>query len=84
MDRDLTVSTRTTLTASAASNGEGVASYELHLDGVAVAQQPPEALAGGRIEFTDQPVDAGSHAVKIRAVLLPYLETEEQTVIVGS
>jgi hypothetical protein len=81
---DLTVSTKTTLTASAASNGEAVANYELYVDGSAVAQKDVAELAGGRIEFADQPVDAGSHAVKIRANLAPYLETEEKTVIVGS
>lgn len=82
---DLTVSTRTTLTASAASNGEGVENYELLIDGTVVAQKDAiTELGAGRIEFADQPVDAGSHAVKIRANLMPYLETEEKTVIVGS
>jgi hypothetical protein len=84
MDSALTVSTRTTLTASAASDGIGVQGYELLIDGASVAEAPADSLQNGRVEFKDVPVDVGSHAVKIRANLLPYLETEDKTVIVGS
>jgi hypothetical protein len=81
---ELTVTQKTLLTASTASDGHGVVGFQFFVDGVAVAEALPTDIKDGRIEFKDVPVEAGSRVVKIRANLIPYIETEEKTVNVGS